>query len=649
MSAEANTVHTHPIVLGTAGHIDHGKTALVRALTGIDTDRLKVEKERGITTELGFAHLDLEGRRFGLVDVPGHERFIKAMVAGAGGLDLVCLVIACDEGVMPQTQEHLDICELLGVRRGVVALTKSDLVDDEWLELVQTDVRAHLQGTFLADAALIPVSAKTGAGLDAVRTELVRLTGELPARDADGPFRLPVDRVFTIRGFGTVVTGTVLGGTVRVGDAVVAHPRETAAKVRGIEVHGEAAEEARAGMRAAINLSGVGTTDVARGEMLAHPGAIAPSHILDARFRYLSSSRAPLGRRSRVLLHHATTQVMATLVLADRDELLPGNEALVQLRLDATTPLAALPGDRFIARGFVVQEHYGTTLGGGEILRVQAPKVRRASAETAGAIERIADAAGDERVALEIAGAKVAGIDQAELARRLGLPPAELESRLSRLVDAREIIGTGPPGDGALYMHAEPVARLEKQATDALAAFRKDNPHKQGIPREELRGRLPRSVPPRIYDQLLAALTERGAARVDGDLVIDPRADRGGALGETEEQVLARYQEWAALAPKLKELPSALGLPEPRVRAALDRLLSAGRLVRVKSDYYVAADTIATLRAALEAHLDAHGQITPAEWKALTGATRKYSIPLAEHFDEIKLTLRVGDIRKRRG
>jgi selenocysteine-specific elongation factor len=638
-------VETYPIVLGTAGHIDHGKTALVKALTGIDTDRLKEEKERGITTELGFAHLDLGGRRFGLVDVPGHERFIKAMVSGAGGLDLVCLVIAADEGIMPQTQEHLDICQLLGVRRGVVALSKRDLVDDDWLALVTDDIRQGLAGTFLADAAIVPVSARTGAGLDELRTELVGLTEDLPARTADGTFRMPLDRVFTIKGFGTVVTGTILGGTVREGDQLVAHPRGATGKVRGIQLYGDASGDARAGMRCALNLSGVSRDQLGRGDMLAHPGAIEPTHILDAQFRYLSTSKQPLGRRSRILLHHATAQLMATLVLADRDQLQPGEEALVQLRLDAETPLAALPGDRFIARGFTVQEHYGTTIGGGEIVRVHAPKVKRSSEDAARTIARLADAEGDDRVALEVASARVAGRSKEELARRLGLPAAELDQRLDRLTESGELVRAGD-----LFMHAAAFAGLEKAAVDQLDAFHAAEPHRDGMPKEDLRGRLPSSLPPKLYELLLAELGRRSAIEVAGDTVRRQKGARPSEkLDATSQAVLDQFRGWGLESPRLKEVPREIGKPDKEARAILDRLLSAKQLVRIKSDYYVAADAIDTLRDQLVAHLDQHGQITPAEWKAITGASRKFSIPLAEYFDSEKLTLRVGDVRKRRG
>lgn len=651
-------MHTHPIILGTAGHIDHGKTSLVKALTGIDTDRLKVEKERGITTELGFAYLDLDGRRFGMVDVPGHERFIKAMVAGAGGLDLVCLVIAADEGIMPQTREHLDICELLGVRRGVIALTKVDMVEDDWLELVIDDVRSGLQGSFLQHATLVPVSAKTGAGLDDLRAEFVALTSGLDARDDQGVFRLPLDRVFTIKGFGTVVTGTVLGGTVRLGDTVLVHPRGISAKIRGIEVHGESMDESRAGMRCALNLSGVAREDLRRGDILCHPDAINPSHIIDARFRYLSTSKAPLGRRSRVLFHHATAQLMATLVLVDADSLAPGDETLVQIRLDATEPVATLPGDRFIARGFVIQEHYGTTLGGGEILRVRAPKARRSAAETTAMLKRIATAQRSDRVALEVRGSSYAGMDINELGRRLGYPHEQLASILEQLVATRDVVRTSVSKaadnkNDAIYCHAEPFASLEKLALERLDAFHAAHPDRPGLGRQELAGRLPRSVSVRLYDSLLQTLSGKGAVIVNADWVGRPaaveRARVSDELSALEERIVTAFEGWGVTPERPKQLPTTLGEPDKKIKIALSRLLERNMLVRVKSDLYIATSVIDDLQNKLTAHLDEHGQITPTEWKTITGASRKFSIPLAEYFDSQKLTLRIGDVRKRRG
>jgi selenocysteine-specific elongation factor len=638
-------MQTYPIVLGTAGHIDHGKTALVKALTGIDTDRLKEEKERGITTELGFAHLELGDRRFGLVDVPGHERFIKSMVAGAGGLDLVMLVIAADEGIMPQTREHLDVCELLGVRRGVVALNKSDLVEPEWLELVREDVAGALAGTFLEGAPIIGVSSKTGTGLDELRDALLAITGELPARPDDGLFRMPIDRVFTIKGFGTVVTGTILGGSVATGDAVVAHPREVGAKVRGIEVYGGPTEIGRAGMRCALNLAGVARENLARGDFLTRPDAVVASHLIDARFRYLSTSRARLGRRTRILLHHGTAQQLATLVLVDADELEPGVEALVQLRLDIGTPLAALPGDRFIARGFAAQKHYGTTLGGGEIIRVQAPKSRRSAADNQAMLAAMARAAGDERVALEVASSAHAGVSFDDLIKRLGEPPPALGEAVDRLVERGELFRADASG-GAWLLGAEVAARLEKQITDQVVAASE----LEGVGRGELRGRLPSSLPSPLYDALIDDLVARERIAADGDRLrrVGVREAAAQPMSAGEKALAAAYLEWGHTPPRVKDVPGESGLAVAAVKDAHARLLASGVLLKIKPDLYAHAAAIAALQSRLEDHLDDRGEITPGEWKEITGASRKWSIPLAEYFDQIKLTLRVGDVRRRR-
>lgn len=639
----------HPIVLGTAGHIDHGKTSLVRALTGIDTDRLPVEKQRGITTELGFARLDLDvpeaggttrATRVAVVDVPGHERFVKAMVAGATGLDLVMLVIAADEGVMPQTREHLDICDLLGVRRGLVVLTKCDLVDDEWLALVTADVRAAIAQTFLADAPIVAVSTKTEAGLPELRAELVRQVAALPPRAPTGVFRLPIDRVFTVKGFGTVVTGTVLGGEVKLGDDLAVIPTGLTARVRGIEVHGTAVDKALAGHRAALNLGGLAVEQLARGDLLAHPGKVAASHILDVELRYLRTAPSPLPARSKVLVHHATSQQLASLHLVDRRELAPGDTALAQLRLDQTTPLGALPGDHFIVRGFVASSSGGATIGGGRIVRVLAPKARK-SEQHAQTVAALAGARLDERVALDVKNAAFAGLTVGELVRRLGIPADTLAAPLAKLVAAGELLATGTD-DAAHHLHATAVAELERRI-GALVAAGAD-----GVPREELRTQLPAALPVRAYDAILAGLEKRGLVATAGDRVRKSAPSKTAALSPVEAKVLAKLEQSGIEPPRPKELPALLGVAEPQIKTALDRLIAAKLAIKVKPDLVMHASTIDSLRTRLIAFLDQHGTIDAQQWKELTGASRKYTIPLAEYFDAEKLTLRVGDVRRRR-
>ncbi len=643
-------MQTYPIILGTAGHIDHGKTSLVKALTGIDTDRLKEEKERGITTELGFAYLDLQGRRFGLVDVPGHERFIKAMVAGAGGLDLVCLVIAADEGIMPQTREHLDICELLGVRLGVVVLTKSDLVDDEWLELVTADVREGLENSFLRDAPIVPVSTVTGAGMEALKDTLVDLTKSLTTRSPDGRFRMPVDRIFSVKGFGTVVTGTVISGSAAAGDDVLCAPGGTTAKIRGLQVHGTDATKTRAGMRCAVNLSGVSVEDIARGDVLIHPGSITPSHIIDVKFRYLSSSKTKLKTRSRVLIHHGTTQRMATLVLIDNTELQPGEETIAQLRMDATEPLVALPGDRFIARGFVVQQHYGTTIGGGEVVRVLAPKTRKSAVEATALLTAMSEADTAEALALEIKSAKSAGRDTEELARRTGLAPNVMGSSLQKLVEDGTLVRAGK-GKLAVYLHAQEMARLEKLATDIVTTYHEEFAELPGMPRAELISRLPKALPPKMAEELLTTLLRRKALEEDEAIVRRPGKGAANAEGLTdlEERVATQFSEWANTPERPKNVAGAVGADISATQKAMQKLLTLGVLVKVSTDLFVHQEAIEHLRLDLREHFETEKELTPGRWKEIVGASRKFTIPLAEFFDKEKLTLRVGDVRKWRG
>ncbi|MDX9818518.1 MAG: selenocysteine-specific translation elongation factor, partial [Desulfococcus multivorans] len=354
---------SHQIILGTAGHIDHGKTTLIKALTGINTDRLKEEQRRGITIELGFAAFDLPGgRHVGIVDVPGHEKFVKNMVAGATGIDIVAMVIAADEGVMPQTREHMEICALLGVRHGLVVLTKVDLVDEEWLELVMEDIRDFVQGTFLEDRPIVPVSSVTGRGMDDFVAALEQLSREVPERSSSGIFRLPVDRVFTMRGFGTVITGTLISGRVSVGETVMLYPSGITAKVRGIQVHNQAAEAAEAGMRTAVNFQGLEKTVVNRGDILSTPAALAASYMVDVMFHYLKSNRKPIKNRTRVRFHTGTSEVLGNLILLDTEELVPGESAPAQLRLE--TPVALVKDDRFVARSYSPVR----TVGGGKVL-----------------------------------------------------------------------------------------------------------------------------------------------------------------------------------------------------------------------------------------------------------------------------------------
>jgi selenocysteine-specific elongation factor len=643
------------VVVGTAGHIDHGKTSLVRALTGIDTDRLREEKRRGITIELGFAHLALPGGTVaGVVDVPGHERFVRSMAAGAGGIDLVVLVVAADEGVMPQTREHLDICRLLGVPRGLVAVTKSDLLPGlgpGWLALLEQDVREVTRGTFLEGAPIVPVSSATREGLDVLVAEVARLAAEVPERPADGPAFLPVDRAFSMKGFGTVVTGTLLSGELREGDEAAllpAAPGVGALRVRSLQVHGAATPRALAGQRTAVNLPGVEPAAIRRGQAVVHPGVVPASSVLDAEVTLLAAAPRPIRHRAKLLLHVGTAQVPATVALLDRGELAPGATAFAQLRLGA--PAAALPGQRFILRGFAVLEGRGKTVGGGRVLAVAAPKRRRGRPEAVRQLEVLARGDGDARVAAVLEMAGPAGLEAAAVVGRTALSPKAVSAALERL---------GAKGGALLFDRehrawaAGPIAaELSARLLRAVDAFHAGRPLAAGVGREELRGRLPPVVDPRLFQRLLAQLAERGDLVVEGDHVRrrgHAAAAAGGAGGAMKDRLAEVLAKGGLTPPWLAELPAAVGASAADVQALLKLLAAEGRAVRVSAELWFDAEAIAGLRERLVAFLRERKAITTQEFKDLVGATRKHVIPLAEHFDKEKLTLRVGEKRVLRG
>jgi selenocysteine-specific elongation factor len=642
------------VVLGTAGHIDHGKTALVRALTGIDTDRLREEKRRGITIELGFAHLALpDGTVAGVVDVPGHERFVRAMAAGAGGIDLVMLVVAADEGVMPQTREHLDICRLLGVPRGLVALTKADLLPGlgaDWLAMVEQDIRAATKGTFLEGSPILPVSSTTREGLDGLLAALGRLAADVPERPADGPPFLPIDRAFSMKGFGTVVTGTLLSGELREGDEAALLPPSPGVgtlRVRSIQVHGKATPRAQAGQRTAVNLAGVEPSAIRRGQALGAPGVLPASSMLDVELSLLTVAARPLRHRARLLLHVGTAQVSATVALLDRAELAPGATALAQLRL--SEPAAALPGHRFILRGFTALEGRGRTVAGGRVLAVAAAKRRRGRPDVLRQLQALAGPDPDLRLEAVLESAGPSGLDLPALVGRTALAPRALQAALERL---------GSRGGALLFDRerrawvAGSVSRaLSARLVAALDAHHRAHPLAAGAGREELRGKLPPVTDPRLFQRLLSQLADRGEVVVEGDLVrrkghAAAKSGGGGALKDLVARALAAG---GVAPPRVAELPAALRASEADVQAVLKLLAAEGRAVRVSAELWYDAAALGALRDRLVAFLRERKAITTQEFKDLVGATRKHVIPLAEHFDQERLTLRVGEKRVLRG
>ncbi|HOV86665.1 MAG TPA: selenocysteine-specific translation elongation factor [Syntrophobacteraceae bacterium] len=633
------------VILGTAGHIDHGKTSLIRALTGIDTDRLKEEKLRGITIELGFAYLDLPGgERMGIVDVPGHERFVRHMVAGAAGIDLVALVIAADEGVMPQTREHMEICDLLRVKKGLVVLTKTDLVEDpEWIEMVKEDVADFLKGTFLDGAPVIPVSAVRGTGMDELKEQLAVLYREVEPRSPEGPFRLSVDRVFTMRGFGTVVTGTSLSGRLRVGDPVTVYPSLHKTKVRGIQVHGEDVEEVLPGQRTAINLQSIERGLIRRGEVIASPGALVATHMVDVHLDLLSSSPRPLKNRAKVRFHTGTAEHLAVLVLLEQEELAPGGETFAQIRLD--TPIAALRGDRFVLRSYSPVR----TIGGGTILHPFPGKHKRQEKRKAAvALKELLLANEPDAALWHVLHSGPGGITEEELRVRANIPPKSLDKILQQFTSQKRVIVVDK--DNRRLIHPDVLQELKGTVLEALTEFHTQFPLKTGMAKEELSARLPRSVDTRLYNFILRQLAEQDLVVQEMEWVrlSSHKTDLSKEEESIREKIEKAYKDAGLQPPFFKEVAGTLPGNSRRHQDVLEWMFARGTLVKTKEDLYFHASALKELQDRLVSFLREHGEISTPQFKDMTQASRKYTIPLLEYFDSQKITIRIGDVRRLR-
>ena len=633
------------VILGTAGHIDHGKTSLIRALTGIDTDRLKEEKLRGITIELGFAHMDLPGGdRLGIVDVPGHERFVKHMVAGATGIDLVALVIAADEGVMPQTREHMEICELLRVKKGLVVLTKIDLVDDpDWIEMVQEDVTDFLKNTFLEGSQIIRVSAATGEGFDELIQALERLVGQVEPRSPDGPFRLPVDRVFSMRGFGTVVTGTSAAGKLQLGDPVMIYPREYRTKVRGLQVHSEEVQEIYAGQRTAINLQAVERAVIQRGDVVATPDSLVPTRMIDVRLELLSSSPRPLKNRAKIRFHTGTAEHLATAVLLDREELAPGEQTLAQIRLDQ--PVTALRGDRFVLRSYSPVQ----TIGGGTVLHPLPRKHKgHGKLEAALTLETLLRGDEDEIVLWHVFDAAWLGLAFDELQVRTNIPRGHLEKALQRFASQKKVIFFDR--ENQRFLHPKVLESIQDSALETLANYHRLYPLKPGMPKEELAAQLPHPLEPKLYNFVLRQLADQEKIATEMEWV--RLTSHKIALSKDEESIRQRieqaYRQSGLQPPFFREVAASLPGTARQHQDVLEWMVSQGTLTKVKEDIYFFTAVIQELQHRLVAFLKENGEISTPQFKDMTQASRKYTIPLLEFFDAQRITIRIGDMRRLR-
>jgi selenocysteine-specific elongation factor len=633
----------HSLIVGTAGHIDHGKSALVRALTGTDPDRLPEEKRRGITIDLGFADLELDDLRIGFVDVPGHERFVKNMLAGAHGIDLLALVIAADEGVMPQTREHFDICRLLGVSNGLVVITKTDLVDEEMLALVEDDAHELIAGSFLENAPLVSVSSRTGAGMDQLKSRLVELGKRVPPRSKDFTTRLPIDRAFSMKGFGAVVTGTLISGQIKEGDELELLPLKVNVRVRGLQVHNKSVTEAHAGQRTAVNLAGIDTAQIERGMVLAPPGRLRPTQIIDVWIDVLPGASRPVRSRSRVRFHIGATEVLGRVRVLDGSQIEPGRGGLAQLRLEA--PVVAVHGDRFILRSYSPAE----TIAGGVIVDPFATKHR--GREMDNVLQLLRLLMRDERAAKFegfVRAAGIRGLRLSEVAAATGWTNEVLTNVSTEVQRNQSVIEVG-----GLYIARDSLDRLRSALVAELERYHKREPLARGMLRETLREKVFTHSAPELFNGVLALLEAEGKVVSEKDIVRSSAhrvglSDQDVALKNRIEQI---YIAAGVEAPSLDEAMTKANVPaaqRTQARKLLQLLLDDRKLVRIQGEMFMHAKVIEDLKAKLLTYASQHEPdrlIDVPAFKDLAGVSRKYAIPLLEYFDRDQTTRRAGDKR----
>lgn len=628
------------LIIGTAGHVDHGKTMLVKALTGIETDRLKEEKERGISIELGFAFMRLpSGRQAGLVDVPGHERFIKNMLAGVGGIDMVLLIIAADEGIMPQTREHLDIIQLLQINKGIVVITKVDLVDEEWLGLIREEVRDYIKDTVMAEAPIIEVSAVTGHGIPELLQAVDQVAAETVEKPAVGKVRMPVDRTFTVTGFGTVVTGTLLSGILKIGDPVEIMPQGILSRVRSLQSHGKKTDKVLAGQRTAVNISGVELEQVPRGSVLTTPGSLTPSYKLDVRLLLLKSAPRSLKNRSRIRLYLGTAEILARVVLLDRDELSPGDITLAQLELEESA--VAFKGDRFVLRSYSPMQ----TIGGGTVIDPVARKHKRFRDDVLEALSTREKGTPAELILQQLTN-KPHPQTISELADSTDLEVNEIIESLPHLTEDGKIKEI--KGDSQVFFVAHSVyVQWADDITNLVQTYHLEFPLREGFPKEELRSRKFAFINTKQFQLLLQTLEEDGLIKSIANSVSLP--DFKPQPNNDQQKIINRLEhtltEAGCQPPGWKELSVATDLPESQAQEILQYLLRQGTLIKIADDLYFHSSIIDKAKEILRQFFSQNNEISIGEVRDTLGTSRKYALPLMEYFDRERLTRRVGDKR----
>ena len=622
------------IIIGTAGHVDHGKTALIKAMTGIETDRIKEEKKRGITIELGFAYLDLpDGEKAGIIDVPGHEKFVKNMLAGAGGIDLALLVVAADEGFMPQTREHLGILSLLNISEGIIVVTKKDMVDEDWLEIVCDEVRQEVQGTFLENAQIIPVSSYTGEGIEQLRQAIFTMIDQkTQIKNLDVPFRIPVDRIFSVEGFGTVITGTLIEGTMKVGDPVTVYPSRIESRIRNLQVHSQDVQEAYAGQRVAVNLAGLKKTDLNKGDVIAVPDSMHTTMMIDIHLTVLKDCDREIRNATRLHLYHGARDILCKIVLLDRDSVGAGESCYAQLRLEEE--IAVKTGDRFVLRFYSPVE----TIGGGVILDSNPFKHKRNDAAVLESLKLKEGGSDREKIsaALRDYSARFETLDFLQI--QTGIPKEQFEQQINKLIKDKVAFRVSDN----VVIHTDYLNRLKDSAVKLLESYHKENPLREGMKKDEFRNKLIKYEDISVVDKITDSLVNRKVLKYVNNCValadfevqqdnnqqeIENAFLQGGFSPESPDQIAARF-------PKVKNF-----------KQVLESLVNTGKLVRVEekillhADYYNKALTLA------KEHVDQNGQITLAEMRDLMGASRKFAVAVLEYWDKRGITKKVGDAR----
>ncbi|MCF6248127.1 MAG: selenocysteine-specific translation elongation factor [Desulfobacula sp.] len=632
------------IILGTAGHIDHGKTSLVKALTGVETDRLKEEKERGITIELGFAALDLpNGQHIGIVDMPGHEKFVKNMVAGSSGIDVVTMVIAADEGVMPQTREHMEICNLMGIEHGIVALTKIDMVDDDLLELALDDINDFIQGTFLEDKPIIPVSSVTNQGLDNFVETLEDICSNIPERKFSSIFRLPVDRVFSMKGFGTIITGTLMSGNINIGDDIMVYPKKIVSKVRGIQVHSEGVATAGAGTRTAINFQGLDKESVKRGDILSTPETLIKSYMADARFHYLKSNAKPARGRTRIRFHSGTSEILGYMVLLDRQELVPGDDACVQFRLEE--PICCIKDDHYVIRSYSPVK----TIGGGAILNPVSQKHKLFDKAVTQGLEGLLLDDQEQTISFFLSFKGFSGLSFAKLRVMTNITDKKLTAALQKMLAKQLVVQTDK--EKQIYVHGPFMDSFKDKFLKKIKNYHADNPLKEGMPTQELKSKFQYIEDTKFFNLLFKKLARENLIVLDKSIVkltgfkVALQVDQH----EVKDKIKSIYQSSGLTPPFFRTICQDIKIDKKNATDVLRMLVDEKSIIKTKDDLYFDAKIIETLKTQLIEFLKEKKSITTPEFKEMVSVSRKFVIPLIEYFDSINLTIRVGDTRQLRG